>query len=145
MLPEVVLVDAGALIALYNVLDPAHRACAEAAKQLPVGKAYTCWPVLTEAAYLLRKYRDQRAHLFDAVYHGEFSLLTLTSDDVPSIQDVFSTYRDQDVDLADAALVHLGNREGIEAIFTTDRRHFGMYRLQNGRSFRILPETEVSS
>jgi predicted nucleic acid-binding protein len=140
MLPDIVLVDAGALIAFYNVRDPAHRACLEAAKQLPVGKAYTCWPGLTEAAYLLRKYRDQRALLFDAIYNGEFSLLTLTNDDLPSIQEVFSTYHDADVDLADATLVHLGNREGIETIFTTDRRHFGMYRLQSGRSFRILPE-----
>jgi predicted nucleic acid-binding protein len=139
MVHESVLVDAGALIALYNANDPDHAACVETSKTLAVGKAYTCWPVITEAAYRLRRYPDRRRSLFDAVYNGDFSLSPLTSDDLPSIQMVFVQYHDQEVDLADACLVHLGNREQIETVFSTDRRHFGVYRLENGRAFQILP------
>ena len=49
------------------------------------------------------------------------------------------TYKDQGVDLADAALVHLGNRERITTVFATDLRHFRVYRLKNGQQSRILP------
>ena len=107
---------------------------------MPLGKTYTCWPVLTEAAYLLRNYPKQRNLLIDAVRADEFSLLPLGSDDLPGIQQIFSQYHDQQVDLADAALVHLANREDINTVFTLDRRHFSVYRLANGNSFRLLPE-----
>jgi predicted nucleic acid-binding protein len=140
---EPVLVDSGALIALYNAKDPAHQACRSAADMLPVGKAYTCWPVLTEATYLLRKYRRQRDSLLAAVEAGEFDLLPLNVADLPLIQLELTRYGDQGIDLADAALVHLGNREQIEAVFTTDRRHFSVYRLKDGRPFHLLPEEDA--
>jgi predicted nucleic acid-binding protein len=139
MIEEPVLVDTGALIALYNQKDPAHKAGVELAKELPLGKAYTCWPVITETAYLLRKYPQQRDAFLDAVHVGEFQLLLLDSEDLPGMQQVFATYKDQAVDLADAALVHLGNRERISTVFATDLRHFRVYRLKNGQQFRILP------
>jgi len=141
MLSEPVLVDTGALIALYEVKDPAHETCKIQAAQLPVGKAYTCWPVITEASYLLRSFPQARSTLFQAVERGVFVLLPLDVGDVPRLREVFKTYHDQDVDLADACLVHLGNRENISAIFTLDRRHFGIFRRNNGAPFQILPES----
>jgi hypothetical protein len=95
---------------------------------------------VTEAAYLLRKYPRQRTSLLRAIQRGEFELLSLTSDELLAIDDIISKYRDQDVDLADAALVHLANREQIGTVFSTDRRHFSVYRLNDGRAFRILPD-----
>ena len=63
----------------------------------------------------------------------------LDADDLPSIEVVFTTYHEQDADLADASLVHLGNRVAISTVFATDQRHFRVYRLSDGRAFRILP------
>jgi len=40
--------------------------------------------------------------------------------------------------LADAALVHLAARDGLDTIFTLDRRDFSIYRLPRGRTFRII-------
>ena len=48
-------------------------------------------------------------------------------------------YRKMGVQIADGALVYLAEREGIENVFTLDRRDFSVYRLGNGRSLRILP------
>ncbi len=140
MLIEPVLVDTGALIALYDTKDPHHSACSEQAKHLPVGKAYTCWPVITEAAYRLRKHATQRADLLDAVRDGLYLLLPLDGEDIDGIKAVMSTYHDQDVDLADACLVHLADREGIGSVFTLDRQHFGVFRKGDGSAFRLLPE-----
>jgi hypothetical protein len=79
---EPVLADTGPLIALCESKDPHHKACREQAKLLPVGKAYTCWPVLTEAAYRLRRYPAQRAKLFQAVREGVYILLPLDVEDM---------------------------------------------------------------
>lgn len=140
MLNEPVLVDTGAFVALYEVRDTHHQACTAQVNELPVGKAYTCWPVITEASYLLRAYPKACEQLLQTLEQGVFMLLPLTTSDLEGIRTVFATYHDQDVDLADACLVHLGNRENIETVFTLDRRHFSVYRLENGNPFRILPE-----
>jgi hypothetical protein len=36
-------------------------------------------------------------------------------------------------------LVHLANREGIETMFTLDRRDFRVLRLAGGKKFRVIP------
>ena len=41
--------------------------------------------------------------------------------------------------LADAALVYLANREGIDTIFTLDYRDFAVYRSAHKRAFRVVP------
>jgi hypothetical protein len=41
--------------------------------------------------------------------------------------------------LADGALVYLAHREGIDTVFTLDRRDFSVYRLGDGRSLRVVP------
>ena len=66
MLSEPVLIDTGPLIALYNDRDPQHAACRELLASVPFGKAYTCWPVITEAAYMLRKRPSQRDDLLQS-------------------------------------------------------------------------------
>ena len=48
-------------------------------------------------------------------------------------------YEDIRPQLADAALVYLAGREGIDTIFTLDRRDFAVYRSTHNRAFRILP------
>ncbi len=70
-----------------------------------------------------------------------FIMLPLEREDISGIQEVFKKYDDQGVELADAALVHLANREQIRIVFTLDRRHFSVYRLQSGDTLRMLPES----
>ena len=42
--------------------------------------------------------------------------------------------------LADAAVMYLAEREGIDTVFTLDRRDFSIYRTTDGRALAILPE-----
>jgi predicted nucleic acid-binding protein len=44
------------------------------------------------------------------------------------------------MDYADATLVVLAEEIGTDLVFTTDRRDFGVYRIQGRRRFRIVPD-----
>ncbi len=140
MLSEPVLVDAGPLVAIYNAKDPYHKICSKQLKLLPMGKAYTCLPAVTEAAYLLRRYPEFRDDLIRSVLSGEFTLLPFTMDEFSAVLDIFTTYADQQIDFADAVLLALANREEIDVVFTLDRRHFSLFRKFNGQPLRLLPE-----
>jgi len=141
-LSEPVLIDTGPLIAYMNSADAEHAACVEVFQSLPLGKALTCWPVLTEAAYLMRarlRLHDPRP-LLELVSNDELLLSRVTRSDVASIQAVYERFHDQQVDLADATLLALAERENIRTIFTTDRRDFRIYRRLDGTPFRLLPD-----
>ncbi|HXF13895.1 MAG TPA: PIN domain-containing protein [Terriglobales bacterium] len=138
-----VLVDTGPIVALLSRRDQYHKVCVEALKEIP-GPLFTCWPVLTEAAWLLGQGGRASEHLqqlIRSIDSGFISLLPLSSEDALPIGVILKKYRDIRIQLADAALVHLAARDGMDTVFTLDRRDFSVYRLPKGRTFRVLPES----
>jgi len=140
-----VLVDTGPLVALrrendadQRENDADHKICTETLKQLPT-PLLTCWPVLTEAAYLLRSHPARVRELLAAVNGGFLRVLPLRSPDVVGINAILEQYEDQSFQLADAALMHLAQRENVSTIFTLDRKDFSVYRPASGKSLVILP------
>jgi predicted nucleic acid-binding protein len=137
-----VLVDTGPLVAILSSADEHHGTCVKALRQLP-GPLFTCWPVISEAVWLLRFYPRavrQLLQSFSSEKRGGFlELLPLTGADAAAIAEVMKDYQDIRPQLADAALVHLANREGIETVFTLDRRDFAVYRAANRKAFRVVP------
>lgn len=134
-----VLVDTGPIVAILSRRDQYHRACVEALRDMP-GPLFTCWPVITEAAWLLRRSGDAIQQLLRSVDTGFLELLPLTTEDAEPIAAILEKYRDTKIQLADAALVHLAARDGLDTIFTLDQRDFSVLRLPRGRAFRILPQ-----
>jgi predicted nucleic acid-binding protein len=51
---------------------------------------------------------------------------------------ILAKYQDLRIQLADATLLYLANREGMDSIFTLDRRDFGVMRLAHGKNLRLL-------
>jgi len=133
-----VLVDTGPIVAILSRRDQYHRICVEALREMP-GPLFTCWPVITEAAWLLRRSAAAVQQLLRSIDTGFLELLPLTSDDATAIAFILKKYGDFGMQLADAALVHLAMRDGLDTIFTLDRRDFSVYRLPRGRAFQILP------
>ena len=57
----------------------------------------------------------------------------------PALPQSSPKYEGLRIQLADASLIHLANREGIEIMFTLDRRDFGVLRLAHGKKLRLIP------
>ena len=133
-----VLVDTGPLVATANDGDPYHAICIAEASRIRA-PLYTCWPVIAEAAYLLKNRPRNVQTLLRWIGTSTLRLLPLEDADSEGIAEILRRYVDQRFDLADAALMHLAWREGIESVFTIDHRHFSLYRTPNGKPLLLRP------
>jgi predicted nucleic acid-binding protein len=70
---------------------------------------------------------------------GAVLLLPLDSSDIPRIRELTRKYTNRPMDLADAALLRVAEREGLCKIFTFDRRDFSLYRLNNRTRPTLIP------
>lgn len=133
-----ILVDTGPLIALIHEDDNEHERCraAFAAVNEPFG---TVWPVVTEAMHLLSFAWQGQDALWEMIEAGAVEVLPLGIEDVPRMRELMRKYRDQSMDLADAALVRVAERERLRRIFTLDRRDFQVYRPARIGRFTIFP------
>ena len=132
------LVDTGPIVAILLESDEHHETCVEQLHHIR-GPLLTCWPVITEAAWLLRAYPQAIRKLLSSFHGRPFDLVPLGETDLPGIAAVLAKYENLPIQLADASLVHLANREGIDTMFTLDRRGFGVLRLAHGRKLRLIP------
>ncbi len=133
-----ILVDAGPLVALADRTDAHHTTCLRTLEALrgPLG---TVWPALTEAVYLVQRWPRAQMELLSLVETGALRILPFGRDDMPRVKALMTTYRDLPMGLADAALVRVAEREGIQTIFTVDRRDFSLYRPLGLGRFKIVP------
>ncbi|MBI4265894.1 MAG: PIN domain-containing protein [Acidobacteria bacterium] len=99
---------------------------------------FTVWPALTEAMYLVGSPSAQE-QLWSALEDRHLDLLPLDARDIPRMRALMHKYRDFPMDLADAALVRVAEREGLTTVFTVDRTEFSVYRMHGSKRFRILP------
>lgn len=133
-----VLVDAGPLVALIDAGDPAHEACVAALRALH-DPLVTVWPAFTEALCLLRGSWRAQSALWSRLETDALDLAPLGEADARRLRELMEKYRDLPMDLADAALVHVAERESLTQVFTLDRRHFSTYRAGRRRRFSIVP------
>jgi hypothetical protein len=133
-----VLIDAGPLVALIDRGDSYHRICREALEAIDDPLA-TVWPAFTEAMYLLRLSAQAQRALWDMTNVGAVRLIELGLDDCPRMRELMWKYRDLPMDLADAALVRVAERERLRRIFTVDRQDFEVYRPHRLGRFEIIP------
>ena len=89
--------------------------------------------------YLLAGVPRAQEGLWDMVASDTVQLLPLGLADVPRIRELMDKYSDRPMDLADAALIRVAEREGIRQFFTVDREDFSAYRLHGRIRPSILP------
>lgn len=138
MISGPVLLDTGPLVSLLSMRDQNREVCRRQAEELTSG-LWSCWPVVTEAAYLLRRTPGAVQGLLERIEAGDIQLLPLTAHDAPGVNAILRRYDDQNFDFADACLMYLVEREGIQHVFTLDRRHFNIFQPSSGKALNLLP------
>ena len=133
-----ILVDAGPLVALLDADDQYHKKCVAAVKVLRE-PLVTVWPPVTEAMYLLGDLPKAQEAIWEMLARGVLQLLPLDLTDIPRMRELMSKYADRPMDLADAALVRVAEREGIRKIFTLNHEDFSVYRLHGRVRPNIIP------
>lgn len=133
-----VLIDTGPLISLVSTSDENHERCTATLASLPA-PLITCWPVLTEAAWMLRNTPRGFARIVSNFGSGLLVLAELGADDLAVIHKFMERYQDAGVQLADASLAYIAEREDVRTVFTLDRRDFSIIRLKRNRSLTIIP------
>ena len=132
-----VLLDTGPLVAILHSPDSRHEECVEKLREIR-HPLLTCWPVLVEAAWLLRENPSAIQQLLVSFNTGLLKLLPLDETAMPWLADFMRRYRKLDTQIADAALVHLAERENLDTMFTLDLKDFSVYRLSGRRSLQLL-------
>jgi uncharacterized protein len=133
----VILVDAGPLVALVDASHEHHARCVSALKEVaePIG---TVWPAVTEALELLAEAPTGQQAVLEMLRRGAVRLLPLGEEDVAPLQELMARHRP--MTLAHAALVRVAQRDGLDRVFTLDRRVFETCRAAKRRAFRVIPE-----
>lgn len=131
-----VLLDTGPWLALFHGADRQHRRIADWLRREGSGvRLVTTWPVLTEVSSFLRAETKQR--LLTWIERGGVELVDLDARDRLAMSGFIGRFADQRPDLADASLLALAQRLGIQEVATLDQKDFGLYRVGRDEALRM--------
>lgn len=133
-----VIIDAGPLVAIFDISEPLHEICKETMAKLR-SPLVTTWPVLTEAFYLLKGWDVGQGELWDFILRGGVRVAEISEDLYPRMNELMKKYADNPMDIADASIVAVSEMFRIKTVFTLDRRDFESYRPRHCRHFEIIP------
>jgi predicted nucleic acid-binding protein len=131
-----ILLDTGVIVALLDRSERSHAACVQAV-EAAAAPLVTCEAVIAESCYLLRKQAGAADAILENVKSGVFQIPLQLSQAAASLQRLFRKYRDREMDLADACLVHLAGELQTGQILTLDH-DFEIYRWGANRPFHLL-------
>lgn len=132
-----VLLDTGPLVAWLD-RDDAHHATVQRWLAAYRGELLTTWPVITEACHLVPE--QVAPKLLQWIEQGGATLAEIPVSSLRAITTRMEKYADLPMDLADATLLWVAEREGVMDVLTLDRRDFGIYRTTRGRMLRDVLE-----
>jgi predicted nucleic acid-binding protein len=132
------VVDTGPLYAVVDEDDADHARCRAALEQAG-NRLIIPTMVIAEATYLIgtRLGPDVEARFLRSL--SRIHVEAPTPDDWPRIADLVEQYGDFPLGGADASVIALAERLGIETIVTLDDRHFRGVRPRHRKAFRLLP------
>lgn len=132
------LVDTGILYALADRSDAWHARAVALVKNArqPLLAPVTVLPEVTHLLASRLGIHTEQAFV-RALVDGEVSVESLRAADVARASEVLRHYGD--IGFVDATVVAIAERLKLEAIVTTDRRHFSRIRPAHVRAFTLLP------
>jgi uncharacterized protein len=120
------LLDTGPLVSYLAAGSRHHRWTVEQWKRLSP-PLLTCEPVLTEAAFLLKREGGDTDALFALLERGVIRIALSLQDEQSDLRALMHRYRNRPMSLADACLVRLSEIHSDAEVFTLDS-DFRIYR-----------------
>lgn len=120
------LLDTGPLVSFLGSGLRHHAWAVEQWKQLSP-PLLTCEPVLTEAAFLLKRDGRETDALFELLDRGVIRIALAVQEEQADLRALMRRYRNRPMSLADACLVRLSEIHGTGEVFTLDS-DFRIYR-----------------
>lgn len=120
------LIDSGPLIALFDRSDKYHKSVLEFLKSYN-GELVTSWSVITEVSHMLDFNLQVQIDFMRWCHMGGVKLYEISQNDLLDIIIMMEKYSDIPMDLADASLVYISNKENIKEIISIDS-DFDIYR-----------------
>ncbi len=120
------LIDSGPLIALFDGSDKHHLKVVEFLKTFK-GELITSWSVITEVSHMLDFNLRVQIDFLKWVELGALTLYEISQNDITHIRAMMEKYSDIPMDLADASLMYIADRQSIKNIISIDS-DFDIYR-----------------
>jgi predicted nucleic acid-binding protein len=132
------LLDTGSFVALADRSERRHADCVAVLEGWS-GRIVTTEAVLTETLHLVGPRWQPQKVCLEFLLRGAFLMVPSSQASLKRVSVLMEKYRDVPMDYADATLVALGEELGTDLVFTLDRRGFSAYRLNQRRSFKLVP------
>jgi len=135
-----VLIDTGPLVAYLAASSEHHAWVCEQWKRLHP-PLFTCEPVLTEAAFLLKREGREADALFELMDRGVLRVGLVIEEQLADLRVLMRRYRNRPMSLADACLVRLAELKPGGVVFTLDN-DFHIYRRNGNKVIPLLMPVE---
>ena len=138
---RVALVDAGAMIALFDLADEFYERYTGIFKDLLSRRVQlvTTWPCVTEASYSLAP--KNHLALLEWLQGGAVSVQNFSAVELQPMVGWMEQYTERGktiMDFADATLYWLAVELKTTLVLSVDHRDFSRYRLPDGQAFEVL-------
>ena len=139
---NIAITDAGPLIALFDSSDKYHRKTKDKLEQYrkdTQGRLITTWPIVTEAAYILKDHVHLQSQLDFLTWIGlsGLEIFDLQKEHLTKIIELQKKYSDLPMDFADASLLIAAESLNINKVFSLDK-DFSIYRVLGKRHLENL-------
>lgn len=135
---ERVVIDTGPIVAILCREDAEHTKCVALLQSLDA-ELCTCWPVISEAVFLLEGRNDRVQSLLKMLETGAIHIVSLgaASETILWFTTFYKRFAEHSPDFADAAIMFLAEQNNIQRIFTLVYRDFTVYRTSDDRALEI--------
>lgn len=130
------IIDSGPIIALFDKSDKYHHQVLNFLKSFK-GELVTSWAVITEVSHMLDFNLKVQIDFLKWIEVGGISIYDIAQDEIANIRVMMEKYLDIPMDLADATLMYIANKERIKNIVSIDS-DFDIYRTLKKQSLNNL-------
>ncbi|RLA79149.1 MAG: pilus assembly protein [Epsilonproteobacteria bacterium] len=130
------IIDSGPIIALFDKSDKYHKGVLRFIESFN-GELITSWAVITEVSHMLDFNLRVQIDFLKWIELGGIKLYDIPQNEIINIKIMMEKYLDIPMDLADATLMYIANKEKIKNIISIDS-DFDIYRTLKKQSLNNL-------